>query len=85
MKQVIAVVKPYLVEKVLEAIEHAPLEACAVREGGRCNLDHVFGPVVAGLVRGDLLRGDLVRGLDAHLVRGDLVGPVDRRNLAQLD
>ncbi len=32
MKQVIAVVKPFLVEKVLEALEHAPLEACEVRE-----------------------------------------------------
>lgn len=32
MKQVVAVVKPYLVEKVLEALKHAPLESCAVRE-----------------------------------------------------
>ncbi len=32
MKQVIAVVKPYLVEKVLDALKHAPLEACGVRE-----------------------------------------------------
>ena len=32
MKQVIAIVKPYLVEKVLDALKHAPLEACAVRE-----------------------------------------------------
>ena len=32
MKQVVAIVKPYLVEKVLEALEHAPLEACGVRE-----------------------------------------------------
>jgi nitrogen regulatory protein PII len=32
MKQVIAVVKPYLVEKVLEALKHAPLEACEVHE-----------------------------------------------------
>ena len=32
MKQVIAIVKPYLAEKVLEALKHAPLEACAVRE-----------------------------------------------------
>ncbi len=32
VKQVIAVVKPYLVEKVLEALTHAPLEACEVRE-----------------------------------------------------
>ncbi len=32
MKQVVAIVKPYLVEKVLEALKHAPLEACGVRE-----------------------------------------------------
>lgn len=32
MKQVVAIVKPYLVEKVLEALRHAPLEACGVRE-----------------------------------------------------
>ena len=32
MKQVIAIVKPYLVEKVLDALKHAPLEACGVRE-----------------------------------------------------
>jgi nitrogen regulatory protein P-II 1 len=32
MKQVIAVVKPYLAEKVLEALKLAPLEACTVRE-----------------------------------------------------
>jgi len=32
MKQVVAIVKPYLVEKVLEALQHAPLEACGVRE-----------------------------------------------------
>ena len=32
MKQVVAIVKPYLAEKVLEALEHAPLEACGVRE-----------------------------------------------------
>ncbi len=32
MKQIIAVVKPYLVEKVLEALKRAPLEACAVTE-----------------------------------------------------
>ena len=32
MKQVVAVVKPYLAEKVLEALRHAPLEACEVRE-----------------------------------------------------
>ena len=32
MKQIIAIVKPYLVERVLEALKHAPLEACAVHE-----------------------------------------------------
>jgi nitrogen regulatory protein P-II 1 len=32
MKQVIAIVKPYLAEKVLEALKLAPLEACSVRE-----------------------------------------------------
>jgi nitrogen regulatory protein PII len=32
MKQIIAVVKPYLVEKVLESLRRAPLEACSVRE-----------------------------------------------------
>ncbi|NQU22522.1 MAG: P-II family nitrogen regulator [Candidatus Nealsonbacteria bacterium] len=32
MKQVVAVVKPYLAEKVLDALNSAPLEACNVRE-----------------------------------------------------
>ena len=32
MKQIVAVVKPYLAEKVLEALKRAPLEACSVRE-----------------------------------------------------
>lgn len=32
MKQVVAIVKPYLAEKVLEALRRAPLEACSVRE-----------------------------------------------------
>ena len=32
MKQVIAIIKPYLVEKVLEALDEVPLEACGVRE-----------------------------------------------------
>ena len=32
MKQIIAVVKPYLAEKVVEALRRAPLEALAVRE-----------------------------------------------------
>lgn len=32
MKQIVAVVKPYLVEKILEGLRRAPLEACSVRE-----------------------------------------------------
>jgi nitrogen regulatory protein PII len=32
VKQVIAIIKPYLVEKVLDALKHAPLEACEVCE-----------------------------------------------------
>jgi nitrogen regulatory protein PII len=32
VKQVVAVIKPYMVEKVLGALKHAPLEACGVRE-----------------------------------------------------
>lgn len=32
VKQVIAVVKPYLVEKVLDALESMPVEECSVRE-----------------------------------------------------
>lgn len=32
MKEVIAVVKPFLAEQVLEALKFAPLEACTVRE-----------------------------------------------------
>jgi len=32
MKQVVAIVKPYLAEKVLDALELAPLEACSVHE-----------------------------------------------------
>ena len=32
MKQIVAVVKPYLVEKILEGLRLAPLEACSVRE-----------------------------------------------------
>ncbi len=32
VKQIIAVVKPYLAEKVLDALERAPLEACTVTE-----------------------------------------------------
>ena len=32
MKQVVAIVKPFLVEKILEGLRRAPLEACSVRE-----------------------------------------------------
>ena len=32
MQQIVAIVKPYLAEKVLDALKHAPLEACTVRE-----------------------------------------------------
>ncbi|MCA9263458.1 MAG: P-II family nitrogen regulator [Planctomycetales bacterium] len=32
MKQIIAIVKPYLAEKVLESLKRAPLEAMHVRE-----------------------------------------------------
>jgi len=32
VKQIVAVVKPYLAEKVLDALRNAPLEACAVHE-----------------------------------------------------
>lgn len=32
MKQIIAIIKPYLAEKVLEALRRAPLEALNVRE-----------------------------------------------------
>ena len=32
MKEVIAIVKPFLAERVLEALRLAPLEACTVRE-----------------------------------------------------
>ncbi len=32
MKQIIAIVKPYLAERVLESLERAPLEALTVRE-----------------------------------------------------
>ena len=32
MKQVVAIVKPYLAEKVLDALNRAPLEALSVRE-----------------------------------------------------
>jgi len=32
VKQVIAIVKPYLAQQVLEGLKHAPLEALSVRE-----------------------------------------------------
>ena len=32
VKQIIAIVKPFLAEKVLENLKRAPLEACSVRE-----------------------------------------------------
>jgi len=32
VKQIIAIVKPFLVEKILEALRRAPLEACTVHE-----------------------------------------------------
>jgi nitrogen regulatory protein PII len=32
VKQIVAVVKPYLAEKVLDSLRRAPLEACSVRE-----------------------------------------------------
>lgn len=32
MKEVVVIVKPYLVERVLESLKHAPLEACCIRE-----------------------------------------------------
>ena len=32
MKQVVAIVRPYLAEKVLDALKHAPVEACGVRD-----------------------------------------------------
>ena len=32
MKEVIAIVKPFLAERVLESLRFAPLEACTVRE-----------------------------------------------------
>jgi nitrogen regulatory protein P-II 1 len=32
VKQIVAIVKPFLAEKVLEGLKRAPLEACSVRE-----------------------------------------------------
>lgn len=32
MKQVVAIVKPFLVERILDALRLAPLEACSIRE-----------------------------------------------------
>ena len=47
MKQIIAIVKPYLAEQVVEALERAPLEALSVREvkgyGRQKNYLHEYG------------------------------------------
>jgi nitrogen regulatory protein PII len=32
MKQIVAIVKPFLAEKILDSLKHAPLEACGVCE-----------------------------------------------------
>ncbi|MEE3219310.1 MAG: P-II family nitrogen regulator [Planctomycetota bacterium] len=32
MKQIVAIIKPYLAEKVLDGLRRAPVEACSVRE-----------------------------------------------------
>lgn len=32
MKQVVAVVQPFVAQRILQALAHAPLEACSVRE-----------------------------------------------------
>ena len=32
MKQVVAIVKPFLVEQILEGLRLAPIEACSIRE-----------------------------------------------------
>lgn len=32
MKQIVAIVKPFLAERILESLRLAPLEACSVRE-----------------------------------------------------
>jgi nitrogen regulatory protein PII len=32
VKQVIAIVRPFLAERLLDSLKHAPLEACGVRE-----------------------------------------------------
>lgn len=32
MKQIVAIVKPYLAERVLEGLKRAPLEACSISE-----------------------------------------------------
>jgi len=48
VKQIIAVVKPYLAEKIVEALRRAPLEALAVREvrgyGRQKNYLEEYGP-----------------------------------------
>ena len=47
MKQIIAIVKPYLAEKMVEALRRAPLEALSVREvkgyGRQKNYLHEYG------------------------------------------
>ncbi|MFV2070591.1 MAG: P-II family nitrogen regulator [Pirellulales bacterium] len=32
MKQIVAIVKPFLIERILESLRRAPLEACSIRE-----------------------------------------------------
>jgi len=32
VKQIVAIVKPFLVERILESLQRAPLEACSIRE-----------------------------------------------------
>jgi len=32
VKQIVAIIKPHRVEKVLDALKHAPLEVCEIRE-----------------------------------------------------
>jgi nitrogen regulatory protein PII len=32
VKQIVAIVKPFLVERILESLRRAPLEACSIRE-----------------------------------------------------
>lgn len=32
VKQIVAIVKPFLIERILESLRRAPLEACSIRE-----------------------------------------------------